>query len=129
MPPSPVHEICWNKGQLPMPHSWLGSQASRARATRACILLSATLALRPSLARPPGGPCSSTPLGGLMPSFTNRSRCVMGSTIASRSSWICSSGWGLEVGSGGDVGLCCWADGHTTGEVRWEALIHRGSMG
>lgn len=37
----------------------------------------------------PGGPCRSTPLGGLMPSDLKRSLCVMGRTMASRSSWIC----------------------------------------
>lgn len=34
----------------------------------------------------PGAPYSSTPLGGLMPSFSKRSLCWMGSTTASTSS-------------------------------------------
>mmetsp|Transcript_67398 Transcript_67398/g.163043 ORF Transcript_67398/g.163043 Transcript_67398/m.163043 type:complete len:272 (+) Transcript_67398:108-923(+) len=37
----------------------------------------------------PGGPCSSTPFGGWIPIDLNRSACVMGSTTASTSSWIC----------------------------------------
>mmetsp|Transcript_18578 Transcript_18578/g.53054 ORF Transcript_18578/g.53054 Transcript_18578/m.53054 type:complete len:233 (+) Transcript_18578:568-1266(+) len=39
----------------------------------------------------PGGPCSRTPLGGRMPMVSNMSLCVMGSTTASISSWICWS--------------------------------------
>mmetsp|Transcript_1125 Transcript_1125/g.3958 ORF Transcript_1125/g.3958 Transcript_1125/m.3958 type:complete len:241 (+) Transcript_1125:131-853(+) len=39
----------------------------------------------------PGGPYMSTPFGGLIPSFSKRSLCVMGSTMASTSSWICFS--------------------------------------
>merc|ERR1740124_863756 len=39
----------------------------------------------------PGGPYIKQPLGGLMPMLTKRSLCVMGSTIASTSSWIWSS--------------------------------------
>lgn len=38
----------------------------------------------------PGGPYRSTPLGGRTPNFWNRSLCVIGSTMASTSSWICS---------------------------------------
>mmetsp|Transcript_15960 Transcript_15960/g.48738 ORF Transcript_15960/g.48738 Transcript_15960/m.48738 type:complete len:276 (+) Transcript_15960:612-1439(+) len=39
----------------------------------------------------PGGPCSRTPLGGRTPMVSNISLCVMGSTTASMSSWICLS--------------------------------------
>mmetsp|Transcript_10265 Transcript_10265/g.19866 ORF Transcript_10265/g.19866 Transcript_10265/m.19866 type:complete len:345 (+) Transcript_10265:174-1208(+) len=39
----------------------------------------------------PGGPCRSTPFGGRMPMVSNISLCVMGSTTASISSWICLS--------------------------------------
>mmetsp|Transcript_66018 Transcript_66018/g.159277 ORF Transcript_66018/g.159277 Transcript_66018/m.159277 type:complete len:209 (-) Transcript_66018:557-1183(-) len=39
----------------------------------------------------PGGPYIRQPLGGLMPMLMKRSLCVMGSTIASTSSWIWSS--------------------------------------
>mmetsp|Transcript_81188 Transcript_81188/g.173773 ORF Transcript_81188/g.173773 Transcript_81188/m.173773 type:complete len:210 (-) Transcript_81188:584-1213(-) len=39
----------------------------------------------------PGGPCIKTPLGGLMPMVSKRSLCVIGSTMASMSSWICLS--------------------------------------
>mmetsp|Transcript_14537 Transcript_14537/g.29057 ORF Transcript_14537/g.29057 Transcript_14537/m.29057 type:complete len:238 (-) Transcript_14537:573-1286(-) len=39
----------------------------------------------------PGGPYKSTPLGARMPMLSNLSACVMGSTTASISSWICLS--------------------------------------
>mmetsp|Transcript_105461 Transcript_105461/g.206841 ORF Transcript_105461/g.206841 Transcript_105461/m.206841 type:complete len:326 (-) Transcript_105461:109-1086(-) len=39
----------------------------------------------------PGGPCIKTPLGGMMPMLSKRSLWVIGSTIASISSWICLS--------------------------------------
>mmetsp|Transcript_18923 Transcript_18923/g.54648 ORF Transcript_18923/g.54648 Transcript_18923/m.54648 type:complete len:251 (-) Transcript_18923:45-797(-) len=39
----------------------------------------------------PGGPYMSAPFGGLMPRLAKRSLCVIGSTIASMSSWIWSS--------------------------------------
>mmetsp|Transcript_102602 Transcript_102602/g.313770 ORF Transcript_102602/g.313770 Transcript_102602/m.313770 type:complete len:326 (-) Transcript_102602:132-1109(-) len=39
----------------------------------------------------PGGPCIRTPLGGMMPRFSNRSLLVMGNTMASIISWICLS--------------------------------------
>mmetsp|Transcript_18964 Transcript_18964/g.47621 ORF Transcript_18964/g.47621 Transcript_18964/m.47621 type:complete len:256 (-) Transcript_18964:566-1333(-) len=39
----------------------------------------------------PGGPYIRQPLGGLMPMLRKRSLCVIGSTIASTSSWIWSS--------------------------------------
>mmetsp|Transcript_2305 Transcript_2305/g.6641 ORF Transcript_2305/g.6641 Transcript_2305/m.6641 type:complete len:273 (+) Transcript_2305:1-819(+) len=39
----------------------------------------------------PGGPCMRTPLGGWMPIVSKRSLCVIGSTTASISSWICLS--------------------------------------
>ena len=39
----------------------------------------------------PGGPCRKMPFGGLMPIASNMSRCVIGSTTASISSWICLS--------------------------------------
>mmetsp|Transcript_7463 Transcript_7463/g.17077 ORF Transcript_7463/g.17077 Transcript_7463/m.17077 type:complete len:210 (+) Transcript_7463:320-949(+) len=39
----------------------------------------------------PGGPCIRTPLGGWMPMLMKRSLWVIGSTMASISSWICLS--------------------------------------
>mmetsp|Transcript_7465 Transcript_7465/g.15638 ORF Transcript_7465/g.15638 Transcript_7465/m.15638 type:complete len:271 (-) Transcript_7465:492-1304(-) len=39
----------------------------------------------------PGGPWRRMPFGGLMPIESNMSLCVMGSTTASISSWICLS--------------------------------------
>ena len=39
----------------------------------------------------PGGPYNKTPFGARMPSVLNFSACVIGSTTASRNSWICLS--------------------------------------
>lgn len=44
----------------------------------------------------PGGPYKSTPLGGRIPNFWNRSLCVMGKTMASTNSWICCNHNQLE---------------------------------
>mmetsp|Transcript_15003 Transcript_15003/g.43244 ORF Transcript_15003/g.43244 Transcript_15003/m.43244 type:complete len:323 (-) Transcript_15003:28-996(-) len=73
--PSPMN-ICTNCG----PASFRNVALVAAAQARAIIVFPV-----------PGGPCMSTPLGGLMPMFSKRSLCVIGRTMASINSWICLS--------------------------------------